>query len=149
MIGLFYLLLRIMRISLALFLIITLLACNSNSAPKKAENAEEAGTEFIRASLKGDYDRAKFYLLKDSINLFYLDRWKNNVYDKLTSEEKNGYENASIRPVKIQPVNDSVTDYVYTNSYKGKDTVTFKVVRVGGATGEWLVDIKEYFQGTK
>jgi hypothetical protein len=32
----------------------------------KAEDAQDAGREFIRASLDGNYDKAKFYLLKDS-----------------------------------------------------------------------------------
>ena len=135
-----------MKIPATLFLMILALSCNSNKEYKKAADAQEAGTLFIRASLDGDYDKAKFYILKDSENLYYLDKWKNNIYDKLSSKEKNEYEDASIRPVKIAAVNDSVADYIYTNSYKQKDTVVLKVVRVNN---EWLVDFKQYLQGGK
>ncbi|HLI92130.1 MAG TPA: hypothetical protein VKU83_00905 [Puia sp.] len=106
---------------------------------KKAEDAEDAGREFIRAALDGDYDKANFYLYADSTNRMLLDKWKKD-YDGLPSDEKQKYRDADIRPIDIHPVNDSVTSYTYANSYK-KDTTTFRVVRING---EWLVDLKEF-----
>ena len=116
-------------------------ACNQETGYTKAENAQDAGREFIRASLDGDVQKAKFYLLKDSANLYMLhNTWKKNYYDKLNSDERRQYREAQIRPVKIEPVNDSVVNYVYTNSYKHDDTTVINVVRV---EGEWLVDLKQ------
>lgn len=115
-------------------------ACSSTVSYKKAEDAQDAGREFIRASLDGDIDKARFYMVKDSFNLDMLDnKWKRNYYDKLGSDERRQYREAQIRPVKIEQVNDSVVNYAYTNSYMQKDTTVINVVRVNG---EWLVDFK-------
>lgn len=65
-------------------------------------------------------------------------KWKKD-YDKLDAKTREQYKEASIMPIAIQPQNDSVTNYTYSNSYK-KDTTTIKIIRVNG---EWLVDLKE------
>ena len=44
------------------FLLLILCACNDDATFKKAEDAQDAGRQFIRASLDGNYDKAKFYL---------------------------------------------------------------------------------------
>lgn len=115
-------------------------SCNQESGYTKATDAQDAGREFIRASLDGDLKKAKFYILKDSANLDLLSTWKQKHYDKLNSDERRQYRDAQIRPVSIEAVNDSLVNYVYTNSYKEKDTTVLSVVRV---SGEWLVDFKQ------
>jgi hypothetical protein len=62
-----FLSLSIMRITI-LAIVFILVACNSDNAYKKAENAQDAGREFIRASLDGNYEKAEYYLLQDSTN---------------------------------------------------------------------------------
>lgn len=120
------------------FLLLALASsCNDNGAYKKAEDAQDAGREFIRASLDGNYDKAKFYLLKDEDNLMLLDRWK-QMYRKHPSDTVRAFKEANIRPITLQAVNDSVTLYTYSNSFT-KDTTTLTVVRVNN---EWLVDLK-------
>ncbi len=114
------------------------LACNTGRTFKKAEDAQDAGREFIRASLDGDYEKAQFYLLPDSTNRLLMTKWKKD-YDMLDADTKRQYKEASILPITIKQQNDSVTTYTFSNSYK-KDTTTIKVVRV---KGEWLVDLKE------
>jgi len=121
------------------FCLLTIIACQNPSNYTKAEDAQDAGREFIRASLDGNYDKAKFYLLKDSANLMLFEKWKSG-YDKLSTEERVSYKNANILPVTIENTNDSVINYVYTNSFKNKDTTTIRVIRVNG---EWLVDFKD------
>ena len=111
---------------------------------KKAEDAQDAGREFIRASLDGDYDKAEFYLYKDSTNQLLMDKWKRD-YDKMDEKTKQGYKDAEILPINIQSLNDSVTSYTYSNSFK-KDTSTIKVMRING---EWLVDLKEILNSKK
>lgn len=117
---------------------LTLAACGGNRSYQKAEDAQDAGREFIRASLDGNYEKAKFYLLKDEDNLHLLKKQQAN-YQQMTNEEKRSFSEASILPIEIQPVNDSVTNYKYNNSYHPNDTTTIRVVKVNG---EWLVDLK-------
>lgn len=124
-------------------LIITILlfatfSCSNPQNFKKAEDAQDAAREFIRASLDGNYDKAKFYLYPDANNKFLLERWE-KTYGRLRSEEKQQYKDADIIVLDTHPINDSVFSYKYLNSYK-KDTSTVKVLRING---EWLVDLKE------
>jgi hypothetical protein len=114
-----------------------LLSCNDEATYHKAEDAEEAGTEFIRASLNGDYEKAKFFLLKTEENMMLLDRWK-SIYSKYPSDTVRAFKDASIRPIRIEALNDSISLYTYSNSFT-KDTTALKIVRVDG---EWLVDLK-------
>jgi hypothetical protein len=118
--------------------LLLLLACHAGSGYSKAEDAQDAGRQFIRASLDGDYDKARFYLLSDSTNQLLLDTWKKD-YARSSEEVQQGFKNADILPIHIVPQNDSVTMYCYANSYK-KDTSTIRIVRING---EWLVDLKE------
>ena len=111
---------------------------------KKAEDPQDAGREFIRASLDGDYEKASFYLYADSTNQMLISKWKQD-YDKLDHEAQKKYKDADILPINIQTVNDSVTSYTYANTYK-KDTTTIKIVRI---KGDWLVDLKEILQARK
>jgi hypothetical protein len=114
-----------------------LLSCNNHATYQKAEDAEEAGTEFIRASLNGDYEKAKFFLLKTEENMMLLDRWK-SIYSKYPNDTVRAFKDAAIRPIKIEALNDSTSLYTYSNSFT-KDTTALKIVRV---SGEWLVDLK-------
>lgn len=116
-------------------------SCENNETFVKAEDAEDAGREFIRASLDGNYDKAKFYLYKDSadFNIRLLDKWKAS-YDALNNDEKKGFKSASIMPIEIAPSEDSVFyTYTYYNSYK-KDTTTIRVLK---ANEDWLVDLRD------
>ena len=53
-----------------------LFACNAGKTFNKAEDAQDAGRQFIRASLDGDYEKARFYLLNDSVNLLLISKWQ-------------------------------------------------------------------------
>jgi hypothetical protein len=127
------------KLVIPILLLLTMAACSNNNNFKKAEDAEEAGREFIRGSLDGNYEKAKFYLYADSTNKFLLESWKNS-YDHLPETEKQKYKDADIIVLNVQKENDSVTSYKYVNSYK-KDTTTLKVLRING---DWVVDLKEF-----
>jgi hypothetical protein len=118
--------------------LLAFIACNDTETYKKAEDAQDAAREFVRASLDGDYNKANFYLFSDSTNRFLLERWKRN-YINLTEEEKQKYKDANIVVVTTNAENDSVTKFRYLNTYK-KDTTTIRILRING---EWLVDLKE------
>lgn len=126
----------------ALLLPLLLAACNHSF--KKAEDPQDAGREFIRAALDGNYEKASFFLYPDSTNLLLMNKWKKD-YDAMPHEEQQKYHDADILPINIQTVNDSVTSYTYANSYK-KDTTTIRVVRIDG---NWLVDLKEILVSKK
>jgi hypothetical protein len=119
-------------------LVICLLGCHAGKTFDKAEDAQDAGRQFIRASLDGDYEKARFYLLSDSVNLLLISKWEQG-FEKLDRDTRQHYREANILPVNIHNINDSVTSYTYSNSYR-KDTTTVRIVRVNG---EWLVDLKE------
>jgi hypothetical protein len=120
--------------------IISFVACENKETFTKAEDADDAGREFIRASLDGNYEKAMFYLYKDSadFNLRLLDKWKDN-YATLKREEKSGYKSASIRPIEIVASDSNTYSYTYYNSYK-KDTTTIRILKVND---EWLVDLRD------
>jgi Domain of unknown function (DUF4878) len=123
---------------------LVLAACGDGHSFKKAEDAQDAGREFIRASLDGNYEKASFFLYPDTTNQMLLNKWKKD-YAGLDQEAQQKYRDADILVIQLQPVNDSVTMYTYTNSYK-KDTTTIKVVKINK---EWLVDLKEILSARK
>ncbi|MBO9571574.1 MAG: hypothetical protein J7497_05115 [Chitinophagaceae bacterium] len=103
-----------------------------------ATDPQDAGREFIRASLDGDTKKARFYLLKDTTNNLMMDRFQRD-YERLSHEEKNKYRESVIRPVNIKAINDSTTIYTYYHTQNPKDTTSIRIVRAGA---QWLVDIK-------
>ncbi|MFT4022535.1 MAG: DUF4878 domain-containing protein [Flavihumibacter sp.] len=124
---------------LSFFLSLALLAgCSNDASFRKAEDAQDAGREFIRASLDGNFPKAEFYLHKDTVSLLVFNRWKTG-FQKMTAEEKMNYMDANILPIEITNINDSVVSYTYSNSYK-KIPTTLRVVKING---DWLVDLTE------
>lgn len=127
-----------MKTILACCLLIFMIACHAGKTFTPAEDAQDAGRQFIRASLDGDYEKARFYLLNDSVNLLLINKWQQD-FDKLDRDTRQNYREASIIAMNIKTINDSVTTYTFSNSFR-KDTTTVHIVR---RNGEWLVDLKE------
>ena len=128
-----------MKKLIASFCLWAAVSCKSGSEGyKKAENAQDAGTEFIRASLDGDYDKAAFYLLKDSTNTLLFEKQQAN-YKELSSKEKDKNKSATIRPVAITNDNDSTVEYKYYHTANPGDTTTLRIIRLQDT---WLVDLK-------
>ena len=125
-----------MKFKYLLFIFLT--ACSSGGNYEKAENAQDAGREFIRATLDGDHKKAKFYMLKDTTNLMLIDKQQEN-YNHLSMMEKRQHRESNIRPLNIKKVNDSVTSYQYYTTYNPRDTTTITIVKTNG---DWLVDLK-------
>ena len=120
----------------AIFLFVV--SCRDDSKYTPATDAEEAGTQFIRASLDGNYAKARFYLLKDSTNLLLIKQQQIN-YEQLSAERKRNNRDASIRPIEIRNENDSTTLYKYYHTSNTKDTTTIRIIK---ENNEWLVDLK-------
>lgn len=117
-----------------------ILSCGTDSSMTPAEDAQDAGREFIRASLDGNMRAAEFHLLKDSSNIMLFEKWKKDYYNKLSTEERVSFKNANILPINIENENDSTVHYSFSNSYKKTDTTTIKIVK---SNGIWQVDLKE------
>jgi hypothetical protein len=124
-----------------LFVCISMLFFSCSSYPK-AENPLDAAREFIDASLKGDFDKANFYMLQDDENKVLLDKVKVNYKSKSASERKE-YKEANIIILEEDSVNDSTEIINYKNSY---DNIARKA-RVLNRNGTWLVDLKYTFNG--
>jgi hypothetical protein len=127
-----------LRILFAGCILVFIIACNAGKSFTPAEDAQDAGRQFIRASLDGDYEKARFYLLNDSVNLLLINEWQEG-FDKMDHDTRQQYREANILPINIRAINDSVTTYTFSNSFR-KDTTTVHIVR---KNGEWLVDLKE------
>jgi len=111
-----------------------------DATPQKAENALDAGREFIKASLEGNRNRAYFYMLKDSVNENLLDRWEES-FRKLPRDDREAFRNANIWIRSQEDLNDSVSIIHFSNSYKNQP----QVLKVLKNDSEWLVDFKYTF----
>ena len=127
-------------ISILLFLV----SCNNpdKEAPeKKSSNDLDAARNFLDAALKGNYSQASTYMVRDSINMGYLDVTERK-YKQMSDDEKRNLREASLRFYDPIMQNDSTTITVFANSYKN-DKDTLKIVKQGG---QWLVDLKYLFE---
>lgn len=125
-----------------LFLLFVVSSCSNNSGKeKKPENDIDAARDFIRAALDGKFDQARSYMLQDSSNNQYLDAVTRN-YQKMPDSTKEGYREASINIHLVNPLNDSTTEVIYSNSFmKEKDTLQVRKINQ-----QWMVDLKYIFE---
>lgn len=118
------------------------MACSSGDAYQKPKDPEEAGSDFIRAALDGDYRKVRLFVLKDRDNERLVETLEKN-YRKLPEPEKRSFREASVIVTKMNNTGDSVMLINFSNSYK-KTPQEIKLVRY---EGEWWVDLKYTFTG--
>jgi len=118
---------------------IVIYACNNSGSVDRSDPLI-SGRGFIEASLKGDYLKAKKYLLEDSSNIEYFEGLK-DFNSKMSGEDRQGYSEANIIIDSSIAKSDSVNIIYYTNTYKNKPT-KLKMVK---HNKEWLVDFKYTF----
>lgn len=123
---------------IAAFLFLFLASCRDETQLSPADDAQDAGRQFIRASLDGDYAKARYFMLKDSTNLLLIKQQQIN-YEQLSADKKRNNRDAAIRPLEIKNENDSTTLYKYYHTANTKDTTTIRVIK---ENGQWLVDLK-------
>lgn len=115
--------------------------CNNNNY-KDAVTALDGGREFIDGCLKGDFKKAAFYMISDSINNSDLLKIKRD-YNAKSPEQKSEYATASIIINDDEAINDSTHIINYKNSY---DKIARKVKLIK-RNDKWLVDFKYTFNG--
>jgi hypothetical protein len=125
-----------------LFAICTLLFIACKQEPKyiKAENALDAGREFIDAFLDGDTDKATFYMLKDEENESLLKKMHKQL-KRRNAEDQKGYKESSIIIGEIEYITEKEAIIPYQSSYDR----TGRKVKVVQQNGDWLVDLKYTF----
>jgi len=125
------------------FLLLLLLSgCkSSNKQPAKSENNIDAARNFIRSALDGKFDEARKYMLTDSTNINYMDVAERS-YKNIDQPTKDGYRASNINMHLVDPVNDSTTIIIYSNSFKN-DHDTLRIVKIND---NWLVDFKYLYQ---
>lgn len=123
------------------FLLFSLAACNSHkdAEPTEAENDLDAVRNFVQAALIGDFNKARTFMLADSIN---LDRMKMIEAAKLSPDEKRGLAQSSINIHNVDRVNDSTTVVIYSNSFKNNHD-TLRAVK---QNEKWMVDFNYLFE---
>jgi type IV secretory pathway component VirB8 len=129
-------------ISICFLIQLLFISCTQSENAIKREDPIEAGREFIDASLKGNYEYAKKYLLADSINMEYFNELV-NFNNKLSKHDKDGYKSSNIIIDSIQNISDTIAIINYSNTFKNTPD-KIKLVRVNK---EWLVDFKYTFSG--
>ena len=121
--------------------IFTAYSCNYNNY-ENAVTALDGGREFIDGCLKGDFKKASFYMINDSINNSNLLKIKRD-YAAKSAAQKHEYATASIIINEDETINDSTHIINYKNSY---DKIARKV-KVIHRNNNWLVDFKYTFNG--
>lgn len=127
---------------LLLLAFICLLAgcANEENRQVKSENDLDAARNFIRAALDGKFDKAREFLLPDSVNTNWMDVAERS-YQKNDEDTKRSYRSSSINIHHVKSVNDSTTVVIFSNSFKN-DHDTLKVLK---NNGQWLIDLKFLF----
>lgn len=132
------------------FLFLFMAACNTSDSPEEAisgaEDDLDAGRNFIRYTLDGDYAKARKLMFPDSTNLEQLDIYERAYKERMSESDKMAYKQASINIHELKKLNDSTSLLRYSNSYFKKDTHQLKIIRVND---QWLVDFKSYFMDMK
>ncbi len=103
---------------------------------KPAEDALDAAREFKNSCLKGDFDRAKFYLIaneKNNINLEDVVK----LYNSKDAEQQKELKEASIIITSNKEIAPSKFEIVLSNSYD-KIADTISVIKENNF---WLVDL--------
>jgi hypothetical protein len=128
--------------SIFLFLALAICSCGAGGGFANADNAFDAGREFIDGCLKGDFSKATFYMINDEENNRDLQEIKRD-YKAKSTEQKQEYYTASIIVQEEETLSDSVHIIYYMNSY---DKIARKV-KVILRNGNWQVDFKYTFNG--
>ncbi len=131
-----------MRRSIIFLLTILLFSCNDPVGFRKPEDGLDAGREFVRAVLDGDYKKGELYVIPEEEDIRLYKRYADYMR-KRPGSELIELKQASIIINKVEEVSDTIQIINYSNSYTQKP-IDIKVVK---KDGEWWVDFSYTFSG--
>ena len=122
-----------------LIVMVLLSACNGKQQDyRKAEDALDAGREYINACLQGDFLKASFYSVVNDKNTELLKELEKS-YRQKDKEGRQQFRTASINISEVKDLNDSITEIHYSNSFD-KQPHTLQVLK---QNNNWLVDLSK------
>ena len=118
---------------------ILLISCNGKEQNyRKADDALDAGREYINACLQGDFSKAAFYTLPNDKNSAVL-KVLEKTYREKDKEGRQQFRTASININEVKELTDSSTQIIYSNSFD-KQPHTLYVLK---QKNTWLVDVSK------
>src|SRR5512135_404014 len=100
---------------LALIVLAGILSCSDPQGFKKPEDPLDAGREFVRAVLDGNYEKAEKYILPEDDDLALYQRYRNYM-NKQPDKDKLRLKESNIIINKVESLNDSVSIVNFQNS---------------------------------
>jgi hypothetical protein len=131
-----------MRFAISFLALFMFLACNGPEGFNSPEDPLDAGREFVRAVLDGDYERAQLYIQDNPEDKELFVRYSRYMKGQ-SQKERLQLKSASIIINKVETLADSVSIINFSNSYAMKP-MDLKVVR---EKDEWKVDFSYTFSG--
>lgn len=102
---------------------------------RKAEDALDAGREYIQSCMEGDFAKAAFYSIPDQANEAHLKKTE-TMYREKDKEGRQQLRTASLIINEVKELSDSITMIYYSYSFnKTNDSV--KIIK---RNGDWLVN---------
>ena len=118
-------------------LAILLSSCSSKQQDyRKADDALDAGREYINAILQGDFSKAAFYTLPDDKNKSILEELEKN-YRKKDKEGRQQLRTASININEVKEISSNSSQIYYSNSFDKESHILSVIKQKDG----WLVDL--------
>ena len=115
-------------------------ACNNPTGVVEPEDGADAGREFIRAVLDGDYLKGEAYIVQDEEDKELYKRYVDYMR-KLPGKELIEYKQSNITIHEIQQMGDTAVIMKYSNSAT-KEPQNLKIIK---RNGKWLVDFSYLF----
>ena len=122
----------------SLLLTILLFSCSSKNNFIPATDPLSAGREFIESCIKNNFDKATFYMLKDTENIQILQKI-NQQYQAFPDSRKKQLSQSSIIILDVSYITQSEAVINYKYSYDG---FARKIKVILQPDNSWLVDFK-------
>lgn len=118
------------------------IGCAEPEGFKQPEDPLDAGREFIRAVMDGDFKEAELYISEDQEDFGLFRRYEDHM-KKQPQKERLSLKSASIIINKIENLGDSICLINFSNSYSMKP-MDLKVIK---ENNNWKVDFSYTFSG--
>lgn len=114
---------------------------NTATPVTDSENEDDAARNFLRSVLDQDFNKARTFIVNDTLNNQYLNATERSFKENLSQQERLNYRSASIQVSDKKTFGDTAAIIYYSNSYR-KTADSLKAVKVNG---RWLIDLKYSF----